>query len=241
MLPLRLRQGARLAQEATQRRIVVAWPPNGTELKCRVSTRDWTENHIRKGRGKRRLAGEAHAVPHRDEMHQRLATDIRLLHARCVRPVGQVFDQAFTKRTAAIRLANDEMLIAKSLPLDDLPAGKRMSPRQHNKKTFIPKRRDVAISRLTRIREECHVKAPLPNQRDLLARRALDNLKRDVWMPLGKSSVSTPAETQLPLTTRCQSSAGQSRRGRRSPRSWTLGRVAPTPREPAAEIERQHL
>jgi hypothetical protein len=111
---------------------------------------------------------EAHAAAHRDEMHHRLTANLRLLHGRRARSVGQVFDQAFTKRTAAIRFADDEMLIAKSLPVDDLPATERMAPRQHNIQALIPKRRDVAIKRLTRIRQECHVKAPLSNQRNLL-------------------------------------------------------------------------
>src|SRR5208337_973467 len=90
MLSLRLRQGARLTQEATQRRIVVAWPPNGTELKRRVSTGDWTENDIRKGRGESCLAGEAHATAHCDEMHHRFTANLRLLHARRACAVGQV-------------------------------------------------------------------------------------------------------------------------------------------------------
>src|ERR1700730_4195078 len=95
-LPFRLRQEARQAHKATQCRIVIAWQPNGAELKRGVSAGDWTENHVRKRRRNGRLAGEAHTSSDRDKVHHRLAADVRLLHARRASPVGEVFDQPFT-------------------------------------------------------------------------------------------------------------------------------------------------
>jgi hypothetical protein len=48
MVSFGLRQGARQAQKAAQRRIVIAWPPNRAELKYGITPGNGTENNFRK-------------------------------------------------------------------------------------------------------------------------------------------------------------------------------------------------
>jgi hypothetical protein len=60
------------------------------------------------------------------------------------------------------------MFIATSLPYDRLPARERMTLREHDKQALVPERGSVAIDRLACIRHESHIKAALPNQRNVL-------------------------------------------------------------------------
>src|SRR5258708_2653816 len=117
-------------------------------------------------------------------MHHRLAANICLLNAWWARAVGKVLDHPSTEYGAAVRLPNDEMFIAKSLPFDILPARERMPPRQHDKQALVPKLGCVAIGRLACIRQERHIKAPLSNLRNMIGRCALDDLHSNVKMPL---------------------------------------------------------
>src|SRR6516225_5251113 len=143
------------------------------------------KNDLWKCRGDGHLAGEAHALSHRYTMHHRLAANIRLLQARSVITVRKVSDQPVAQRAATVRLPNDEMFIAKSLPFDRLAVTERMALGEHDKQTLIPERGDVAIGCVARVRQERHIKAPLSYQRNVLTRRTLDNLNGHVRMPFG--------------------------------------------------------
>src|SRR6516165_4438960 len=115
----------------------------------------------------------------------RCITVSRPTSAFCRLTVRKVSDQPVAQRAATVRLPNDEMFIAKSLPFDRLAVTERMALGEHDKQTLIPERGDVAIGCVARVRQERHIKAPLSYQRNVLTRRTLDNLNGHVRMPFG--------------------------------------------------------
>jgi hypothetical protein len=192
ILPLLPRQNARQAQETAQCRVIVSRPPHRAELKCGVTTGNRPECHPWKGRDDRGLTGEAHTPSHPDKMHHGFSADIDLLDSWCLSSIGKVFDHAFAKCRAPFGLAENEVLVAESLPFDCLSVTERMVVRQRHKQALMPERSDVAIGRFTRICHKRHVKMALSNERNLFRRSPFDKSHGHVGMLRGIAPYQLP-------------------------------------------------
>jgi hypothetical protein len=91
-------------------------------------------------------------------MHQSLAADIDLFDGWAAVAIRQMLDDTLAERGVTFGLTNDELFIAKIMPIDHLRITERMAVWKHDKQTFVPKRSNVAVCRLGRIRHECHIK-----------------------------------------------------------------------------------
>ena len=73
-------QSFRQPQKCREGRISVVPQPYGTELYDLINARDRPENYPRKLQAHCGFTGQAHSQAYRNEMHQRLTADVKLLN-----------------------------------------------------------------------------------------------------------------------------------------------------------------
>ena len=101
-------------------------------------------------------------------MHQGLAPDIQLLHFWFVAAIREAFCEALANCGTMLRLAGDEVFLAKYLPFDLLLVAQGVTTRKHDEKTLLPQRRHVAIRAAGRIHHKSNIQLSSPNECDLL-------------------------------------------------------------------------
>ena len=82
--------------------------------------------------------------------------------------IGEALCEPLTYRGTVLRLAGDEVFLAKDRPFDLLLVTQGVTMRKHDEKTLFPQRRHVAIRAAGRIHHKSNIQLSSPNERDLL-------------------------------------------------------------------------
>jgi len=113
-------------------------------------------------------------------MHQDFTRDAARLYIEAVAEIREAPDDTIAQRTAFLGLANDQLLAPQLPPFDPILCTQGMRARQGGEDAFGPKLFHIAIGGDRRPDGENNIEGTLPDEGNMLDRRALPNIEIDL-------------------------------------------------------------